>query len=161
MNNLFDRSCIFISDKLDKQDILKDVYHVLLEKDLVTKDFYEKLLERENNYPTGLDLSPIDPNLINIAIPHTETEYVKTTKIIPIKLKNPVNFKDMINPSNIIPVSYLFMILNNQAESQCNLLAQIMDFINSTDTHELKVFFDLEDKDKIYTFLKQNFKGED
>ena len=66
----------------------------------MTVDFLDHLIEREENYPTGLDLTLIDQALPNIAIPHTESEYVNTTRIIPIKLNHPISFNNMIQPKN-------------------------------------------------------------
>ncbi|MDK8252740.1 PTS sugar transporter subunit IIA, partial [Enterococcus faecalis] len=79
-------------------------------KKLVTPDFLTNLLEREHNYPTGLSLTPIDPALPNIAIPHTESTFVRTTRIIPIKLKQSLSFHNMIIPDETLSVSFLFMI---------------------------------------------------
>jgi len=117
-------------------------------------------LEREHNYPTGLSLTPIDPALPNIAIPHTESTFVRTTRIIPIKLKQSLSFHNMIIPDETLSVSFLFMILNENGIEQTGLLATIMDFINTTDRSSLLAFFQYEDKEEVYRFLQKNFKGE-
>ncbi|HDU8551633.1 TPA: PTS sugar transporter subunit IIA, partial [Enterococcus faecalis] len=115
---------------------------------------------REHNYPTGLSLTPIDPALPNIAIPHTESTFVRTTRIIPIKLKQSLSFHNMIIPDETLSVSFLFMILNENGIEQTGLLATIMDFINTTDRSSLLAFFQCEDKEEVYRFLQKNFKGE-
>lgn len=117
-------------------------------------------MEREHNYPTGLSLTPIDPELPNIAIPHTESTFVRTTRIIPIKLNQPLSFHNMIIPNETLSVSFLFMILNENGIEQTGLLATIMDFINTTDRSSLLAFFQCEDKEEVYHFLQKNFKGE-
>ncbi|MCS4486738.1 PTS sugar transporter subunit IIA [Staphylococcus americanisciuri] len=157
MNHLFAEDTVYVSNKQTQADVFKEVYTDLLKKNLVTEAFLEHLLEREQNYPTGLDLSPVSDRLPNIAIPHTETSFVKTSRIIPIKLQQPITFHNMIKPDTTISVSFLFMILNENSESQAGLLAQIMDFINATDKEALRTFFDLEDTTAIYQFLKQHY----
>ncbi|WP_061841275.1 PTS sugar transporter subunit IIA [Tetragenococcus halophilus] len=158
-DNLFTKTRIYISNKKKKGDVFTEVYEDLLKQDCVTKDFLENLCEREQNYPTGIDLKPIDSGLPNIAIPHTESQFVKTSGIVPIKLNHPVDFYNMINPEEKIPVSFLFMILNQNGQEQTGLLASIMDFINSCDKNELNAFFQMEDPEQLFNFLKNNFRG--
>lgn len=156
-NQLFYLDTIYVSNEKTQEDVFRKVYFDLREKDLVTDDFLDNLIEREQNYPTGLDMSPIDTSYPNIAIPHTEAEFVKTTRIVPIKLNHPIPFHNMINPAEEFPVAYLFMILNGKGEEQAGILARIMDFCNGTDRKQMLKFFELEDKQKIYDFLKANF----
>lgn len=72
MRNLFYEDTIYISDKTSQEEVFEEVYTDLLKKDLVTKDFLINILEREKNYPTGLDLSPVSETISNIAIPRYE-----------------------------------------------------------------------------------------
>lgn len=160
MKKLFFRETTYVSNKETQEEVFEEVYLDLLNKQLVTNDFFESLLARERNYPTGLDLSPVSDILPDIAIPHTECEYVRTTRIIPIKLKNEIIFHNMISPSDQISVHFLFMILNENGEAQAGMLADIMDFINSVDKEALSAFFKLEDPDEIYQFLEQHFTME-
>ncbi|WP_430616463.1 PTS system, galactose-specific IIA component [Enterococcus sp. DIV0176] len=148
---------VYVSNKQTQTEVFEEVYLDLVEKELVTEDFFDHLLEREANYPTGLDLSPIDSSLPDIAIPHTESEFVKTTRIVPIKLTHPILFHHMIRPSDTLDASFLFMILNENGAEQAGMLADIMDFINSVDKKELQKFFSYEDPKEIYTFLEKNF----
>ncbi|MGV3041614.1 PTS sugar transporter subunit IIA [Staphylococcus rostri] len=157
MNHLFFEDTVYVSDKQTQAEVFEEVYTDLVEKKLVTKDFLTNLLEREAHYPTGLDLSPVSNALPNIAIPHTESTFVKATRIIPIKLKRELTFHNMISPESTISVSFLFMILNENGEAQAGMLAQIMDFINSVDNDALSAFFNLEDTSAIYQFLEQHF----
>ncbi len=156
-NALFEKETVFIENGESKEEIFKSVAKQLLEKGLVTEDFLDNLLEREENYPTGIDLSVINPNLPSIAIPHTESSFVKTRRIIPIKLIKSVEFKNMIQPDQKVEASFLFMILNDSPNEQANMLADIMDFLNRTDLEELKSFFELNEEKEIYKFLATKF----
>ncbi|MGT2949168.1 PTS sugar transporter subunit IIA [Streptococcus devriesei] len=157
MTSLIHEDTVFVSDKADQEEIFKEIASKLLDKDLVTEDYIDNLIKREQHYPTALPLSPINPLLPNIAIPHTESEFVKDTRIVPVKLKHPVMFKNMILPDEDVEVSFLFMILNNDEKEQAGLLQNVMDFINRQDSDELIDFFKLDDPQKIYDFLKQKF----
>jgi mannitol/fructose-specific phosphotransferase system IIA component (Ntr-type) len=86
VNEFFFKDTVYVSDKQSQEEVFEEVYQDLLKKELVTEDFLENLLlERERNYPTGLDLSPVSKILPDIAIPHTESEFVRTTRIIQSK----------------------------------------------------------------------------
>ncbi|MDO4680571.1 MAG: PTS sugar transporter subunit IIA [Aerococcus sp.] len=154
---LFYESTVFISSTKTQAELFETVSKMLKEQDLVTEDFYKNLVEREENYPTGMDMTPVNPNYVNIAIPHTEVEYVKTTRIVPIKLENPLTFHNMINPSTTLEVGFAFMILNEDPEGQVNILARIMDFFNRLTEEEAMHFFSLEDAQAIYQFLDEKF----
>lgn len=148
---------IFISKETTKEAVFKDVADQLVQKGFVKQTFLENLVQREDSFPTGMDLSVVHESLPNIAIPHTEGEFVNTRCIIPVKLMTPVSFHNMINPSASLEVSFLFMILNNDPGAQTNILSEIMGFISTTETKELNTFFSYTDKDEIYHFLKESF----
>lgn len=157
---LFSAEQTYVSYQQNQTEVFEEIAQALLAADLVTPDFLENLLTREQAYPTGLSLKPVAQGLPDIAIPHTESEFVKVTKIIPIKLVKPVKFKNMLNPTEDLEVSFLFMILNKNGQAQTAILAKIMDFINAQDPDKLQEFFGYTDKEKIFNFLKTNFKEE-
>ncbi|MCH4218326.1 MAG: PTS sugar transporter subunit IIA [Megasphaera sp.] len=157
MSELFRKDCIFISKQHTVEDIFKDVSTKLVEKDLVTSEFLPQVVEREKNYPTAVDLDILQKGLPNIAVPHTESAYVKARLVIPVKLERPVLFGNMISPDEKIKVSWLFMILNNNPDAQANVLAAVMDFVTKNDAAELQEFFRSDDTEGIYTYLNQHF----
>lgn len=158
MTKLFFEDSVFVSDAKSKEDIFKEVSEALVKQGDVKDSFFNHVIEREHNYPTGMDLSLLNTAYANIAIPHTESEYVNTTKIVPVKLKHPVLFKNMISPHNDLKVSFLFMILNSDKAKQTQLLAKIMDFINAQSEEEMLKFFAFNNSSDIYHYLDKNFK---
>ena len=76
LQSLFDENAIFISKSTQKEDVIKEISDKLLKMGFVKEKFLENVLAREKDYPTGIDLSVVDPELPNIAIPHTEAEFV-------------------------------------------------------------------------------------
>lgn len=151
MNNeffsLFKKDLIFIEQAISKEEILTKIGQKLIAKNLVKQEFVREIINREKKYPTGLDLNAADKNApFNIAIPHTERKYCNCKNIVVVKLKNEVIFNNMISPSEQVKVKYLFMILNNEADAQANILANIVDFINKPGTlHKLNQFQDAEE----------------
>ena len=55
-----------------KQELLKNLAETLFEKGYVNDGFAKAILEREEEFPTGLQLEKTA-----VAIPHTYSEYVK------------------------------------------------------------------------------------
>ncbi|KMO50777.1 PTS sugar transporter subunit IIA, partial [Lacticaseibacillus rhamnosus] len=97
--DLFDSSLVFIEDGTDQDTIFKQVSDKLVALGAVKPDFYQHLSEREKAYPTGIDMSVVNPDYPNVAIPHTEGEFVNVRKVVPIRLKQPVEFANMIDPN--------------------------------------------------------------
>lgn len=158
LKDLIDKKYVFVSDAEDKNEIFEQINEVLYEDGLVTDEFLQMVKEREENYPTGMDMSVVDKVSYNIAIPHTESYAVNTSKVIPIGLKNEVSFNNMIEPDQELKVKFVFLILNDGSDEQTNILAQIMDFVTQTDN--INDLFEMEDREKIYSFIKNNNKEE-
>ena len=158
---LFVEDTVYISSKTTAEEVIKEISDKLLEKGLVKPEFYENVIGREKDYPTGIDLGVVNEDLPNIAIPHTEGEFVNVRRVIPVHLENPVTFKNMIDPSSSMEVKFLFMILNNDPEGQSNILAQIMNFCTTTSANDLGTFFKSTDTKAIYQFLNRSFADQD
>lgn len=156
--SLFAKDAVYISDLVDRDMVFSDVYRNLLKAGYVKGNFLSHVLEREDLYPTGIDTSPISKKLPNIAIPHTEGEFVNARLIVPVLLKHPIRFNNMVDPQKTLDVSFLFMILNNDPTGQANVLAQIMDFLAHTSVDKLMELFSLDSTKEIYDFLTENFK---
>lgn len=159
MKDLIDKKYIFVSKAKNKEEVFEEVYKSLYKDGLVTREFLAMVKEREENYPTGMDMSVVDGIDYNIAIPHTEPYAVKTSKIVPIQLKEEISFNNMIEPDQELKVKFLFLILNDGTDEQTDILAKIMDFV--TKTKDINDLFEIYDKDKIYSFIKNNFEKEE
>lgn len=154
---LFTKEDVFVSQQSNQQKVFEEISETLLKRGLVKQNFLKNLLLREKNYPTGIDLSVVDNELPNVAIPHTEGEFVNVRQIIPVKLEHPINFFNMIKPDQALKVNFLFMILNNDPEGQANVLAEIMNFLTTTSKDKLKGFFRMQNSEEIFQFLNENF----
>lgn len=144
---------VFVVDATTQSQVFELISEKLSHLSLVKTDFLKHLLEREANYPTGLDLSPIHHDLPDIAIPHTESQFVNETRIVPIQLKQSIAFQNMISPDKALEVSFLFLISNHDTEAQANILAEIMDYLNQTDHAQLQKLFSSEDSQEIFEIL--------
>lgn len=148
---------VFVVDQFDQDQVLKVIYDKLLELGYVKGDFLSHIIEREHNFPTGLDTDTLGKDIPNIAIPHTEGEFVNTRLIVPVALKNPVIFHNMIKPDETLEVKFLFMLLGNNPDGQASLLANVMRFLANTPANELREVFNFTNSEAIYEFLEQKF----
>ena len=154
---LFAPNAIFVSDQPKQDLVLKEIYDNLLEQGYVKGNFLSHIVD----FPTGLDTSTLGKNIPNIAIPHTEGEFVNTRLIVPVSLVHPVVFHNMINPTQPLEVKFLFMLLDNDPDGQAELLASVMDFLANTPANELREVFNFTDPHAIYAFLKQKFEDKE
>ncbi len=155
---LFAPDAVFVSGESNQDELLKNVYDQLLSSGYVKGNFLSHIVEREHNFPTGLDTSTLGPNLPDIAIPHTEGEFVNTRLIVPVALKEPVMFGNMIKPSEKLPVKFLFMLLETNPDGQAKLLSLVMDFLAKTPVDDLRHFLNFTDQEAIYQYLNLNFR---
>ena len=149
-NNLFFEDTVFVCDRTTQEEVFTEIANKLSLKNYVAPAFLENIM----------DMSVVDPEFPSFAVPHTEVEFVHTRRIVPVKLTTPVEWHSMIDPSQTFPVSFLFMILNDDKEAQVGILAKIMDFVNALGTDRVKELFSMTDAKAIYQFLVDNFPAD-
>ncbi|PRR82411.1 PTS sugar transporter subunit IIA [Clostridium vincentii] len=153
-NQLFEHGLIFQEDFTNLDQAFEIMADKLFKLGLTKEHYLESIKEREKNYPTGIDLSVIEKDFPNVAIPHTESEYCNATKVILVKLQNEINVKNMMDSDSELKVKYLFMILNKAGEEQANILANIMDFV--TNKNNINSLEKAETIEELYNVVKNN-----
>lgn len=157
LKKLFQKDSVFTSEATDRVELFTEIYEKLRIQGLVTGDFLNQVIAREENFPTGLSSKNLGPDLPNIAVPHTEGQFVNEQLIVPVKLLNTVQFKSMVNPEQNLDVGFIFMILDTKPDGQAELLAKIMNFLGKASEEQLRTLLNLTDPVAIYYFLEENF----
>ena len=112
------------------------------------KDGYKKaLLEREQKFPTGLPSS--QPA---IAIPHANADLVNKTTLAIATLKEPVEFKNMGNTKEDIPVRIVIMLVIAEPHSQVKMLQKVADIVQNEKLR--KEFLQAETKQKLLKLIQ-------
>lgn len=112
------------------------------------KDGYKKaLLEREQKFPTGLPSS--QPA---IAIPHANADLVNKTTLAIATLKEPVEFKNMGNTKEDIPVRIVIMLVIAEPHSQVKMLQKVADIVQNEELR--KEFLQAETKQKLLQLIQ-------
>lgn len=143
-----EKELIFLDKKFESQEALFDfMADTLLEKGYVFEEYREKIKEREGEFPTGFKLKSL-----NVAMPHTDPEYTKASKLIFIKIPEKVEFKNSENNENI-PVEIVFGLIFQNREKHVDDLMKLVNLFQDEET--LSIIRDFKDKDKIYEILKK------
>lgn len=87
----------------------------------VDENFLEKIKERENTFPTGLQLDGY-----GVAIPHTDPECIKKQFIAVITPEDDIPFMRMDNVNEEVKVKLIFVLGLNQPHSQLSILQELM-----------------------------------
>lgn len=151
-NKLFYQDLIFKEDFTNLDEAFEVMADKLLKRGLVKETYLEAIKEREKDFPTGIDLSVVEKNFPNVAIPHTESQYCNTTNVILVKLRNEIIVRNMMDSSSELKVKYLFMILNEAGGEQANILANIMGFV--TDKNNIDSLEKAQTIEELYEVVK-------
>lgn len=124
-NEYFD----FIADKLYEEEYVNELYS-------------QGLKEREKEFPTGLPLP------IGVAIPHTDSSYVKKDTFVVSTFKNPIEFGEMAgDEDDIVEVKLAIGIVMADGVKHLEVLQHIIERIQ--DEKFVKSLVDASDDDSI------------
>lgn len=105
-------------------ELFKYMTNLFKEKGYVNEGFYEFIIEREEMYPTGLDLGTH-----TVAIPHGNPEYIKQSFISVVSLKQPIKMKKMEDADEEINVDLFFILGLNDGTQHLQILKQVIGMI--------------------------------
>jgi len=128
----FDRKlCFFDIEITDQKELLNFMSGIMYKNGLVMDSFADAVLAREAEYPTGLEAAHC-----GIALPHTDSIHVNTSQICFVKLKQPMNFKSMVDIEENIEVEFVFMLAMKEAHEQMENLQNLALMLESLDIVE-------------------------
>ena len=121
----FDEEVVLLNqDAPDRDAALRLLADEFLGKGLVAPSFPQAVLDREDTYPTGLDLGTI-----GVAIPHTDVEHVVSPQLGFMSLARPVQFHHMADEATITDVSMIIMLALHKSEDQVPMLQHLMGLL--------------------------------
>jgi PTS system galactitol-specific IIA component len=128
MRMFFDRQIALLKQKPASQEaafqLLADE---LVKEQCVNADFLENIIKRELVFPTGLEI-----NGIGVAIPHTDSQYVKESQVAFMSLTEPIPFIEMGTNDKEIQVSLLFMLALKEPHEQLEMLQNLIEMFQKT-----------------------------
>lgn len=114
------------------QEVITTLGQKLHEAGYVRDTFAQAALDREAQLPTGL---PLDGRF-NAAIPHTDIEHVIKPALALATLPQPVDFQNMIDPEEAVPVRLVILMAMEEAKSQVEMLQEIAAVLQNADVIE-------------------------
>ena len=109
INDLIKKELISIChDEFKKEDVISYLGNILLENQYIKKEYINDVLEREESFPTGLELKDI-----GIAIPHANPNNVLKNGISIARLKKKALFLGMETGEEIYADIVFMLALKN------------------------------------------------
>ncbi len=109
-------------DAASSEEVIRLLAGRLEKLGYVRPSFADAVLAREARMPTGLPMGRDS----NVAVPHTDPEHVLKPGIAIATLAHPVDFANMEDPDEAVPVGLVFMLALNDKDKQIEMLQQIM-----------------------------------
>lgn len=145
---MFEIDNIYIDfEAITKEELFEKMNNIFLKKGYVKDGYLESIIKREEDYPTGLAFGRY-----SIAIPHTYYEFVNEEKIVFIRLRNEIKFKEMGGDNENLSVKVVLMLLVNKGERQAELLSYLITKIS--DENLYNILENSNSKLEIYNILK-------
>lgn len=127
----------------NQTELFQNMANVLYEKGFVKDTYLESLLVREENYPTALPVEPYP-----VAIPHTNVEHIIRPFIAPVRLKEPIEWREMANNDAIHQVRFVFMLGFLKSDEHVELLQVLVE--NFQDEELMQKLVDAKDADEYF-----------
>ncbi len=133
--------------------VIESLAQRLHEKAYVKDSFSKAVWQREEVFPTGLQIGEI-----NVAIPHAEPEHVNQSCISICSLKEPVPFSRMDDDSQKVNVKLVLMLALSEAHSHMEVLSKIIRSIS--DEQFVKELTQTADSKKVVQLLQERMASE-
>lgn len=124
IKNGFGMSFVLLTKKLGAKDfkgVLKEIGNYLYAKKMVNEGFTDSIIKREKEFPTGLEL----PFGVNVAIPHTDREYVNTPALLIGIPSDPVEFHKMDDPKEKIKTALVLVLVIRDPKGYVKFLSKL------------------------------------
>jgi PTS system galactitol-specific IIA component len=134
------------------EGVLRELAEEAHQQGYVEENYKEFLLDREREYPTGLEISPLEYGL---AIPHADPDYVREQALILALPDEPVSFQSMDDPSQTVDaeVILLLVIEEEEEEGYTNFLSNLIPLFQ--DEHFKELVRDKQKDELLTLILKQ------
>lgn len=106
----------------DSEAVIRRLAGALEALGYVRPSYVEAVLKREAQMPTGLPMGGDS----NVAVPHTDPEHVLRAGIALATLARPVEFANMEDPDEAVPVRIVFMLAIDDKDRQIDTLQQVL-----------------------------------
>lgn len=125
----------------DSEDFFTQISAQLRKLGLVKESFEEAIKSREREYPTAIPTEPYP-----IAIPHADPEHIIKPFIAFVRLKNPVQWREMTAGDVEYEIRFVIVLGFEQKEEHVKLLQILIDNFQKEDFIKELLMVHTEDK---------------
>ncbi|MBI3430289.1 MAG: PTS sugar transporter subunit IIA [Actinobacteria bacterium] len=143
--------CATSLDVISAADALGKIATCGYQLDLVEQSWLAAVVDREKEFPTGL------PTPIPVAIPHTDSKYVKASGIGYFRLAQPVTFGEMGSTDSTVEVSIIIPLLITDPKAQVDLLMSVVTAVQDIDF--MKKLMDSDNPEEIENLLNSRLQS--
>lgn len=118
----------------NRDDLFRYISDELKEKGYVKDTFYRALTERENTYPTGIQLSNF-----SVAIPHGNPEQINKPFVALVTLDTPIKINRIDEPEELLDVKLLFFLGIKDGSQHLDLLKALMGMLQNEPDFIIKI----------------------
>lgn len=136
----------------NRGELFSQVAEDLLSKGYVKKGFLDFINNREDNYPTGLQLKNY-----TVAIPHGDPKYINKPFVAVITLLKPILMKQMDDVTKNLKVDTLFILGLSNGTNHLSLLQDIMKLLQMGSF--VKQIRNCSDKEEVESVIKDAEKA--
>ncbi|MBP7101080.1 MAG: PTS sugar transporter subunit IIA [Leptotrichiaceae bacterium] len=131
---MFTKEDIYLDiDAKDYLYLFKKMAKIFKRKKYVKDSYLEALIAREKIYPTGFEFDGY-----NIALPHIDSEHVLEQKIVLVRLKDEIQYREVVTNKKILVKIFIMMLVKNP-EEQVEVLGKLIEIINRKDFYNLVI----------------------
>ncbi len=152
LTELFDENMIELHGEFSSQtNFFKKISSRLQELQYVKEEFCNKIQEREKKFPTGLVTKSFD-----VAIPHTDPEYVNRSFVYVIRLTPTLAFCKMgTDPMEheLVYPKLIFLLGVNKGELQLTILQSLMKLFSNE--KQMSSLLEIKEKNSFLQHLQK------
>lgn len=134
-------------DVANRNELFMEVSKKLGQKGYINDDYVDALNKREKEFPTGLETKSL-----NIALPHTDTEYVKHPFVFIAKTNRLIEFLQM-GDNKPLDCNYFLFLGIKDPKNQVSLLANLIGLF--TNEEFVSDFKKIDNDIDMYKLLKE------
>lgn len=154
MDQIFREDIVWLDQEFESQEsFYREIADRLYKKGLVKETFGQALIDREAVFPTGLKTETFE-----IAIPHTDVEYVEEVFIAVVRFKTPIPYAHMGEPEIKLNAKFAFVLGIKDPQKQVEVLSTLVKLISDEDTMKAleSIQSEKEVSDKMNEFFAEN-----
>lgn len=146
--SIFEELILYDVEAEDANELIRIVGAEFEKAGFVKDTYVQAVADREVDFPTGLQLATMA-----VAMPHTTGSHVNKPAVGIAKLKKPVTFRQMADPSATVEAELIFMMAILNPDKQVKLLQKVMGIF--TNDEAMGEFAAATGKQELYEVAKK------